>query len=257
MFIKRIGGGPLACFAIPGWGEDHRAFTPLHEYIDGIGELYAVDPPGYGGSPAPPRYEIGAVAVMLAQAYEESCRQAGRRLGALVGNCSGAILAAELALILSPPPARLIFIDPYAFLPGYFRLFLRKGYGKAAYRSTFANPLGRWITNKLLRGRRDRRTDMLTTFSVANHETTYRYLQLFASLSGIDRYAPLTAEVRIITGGQTFAAVRKSIGLWRELWPAAQVIKLASAGHLPIREATGELAAAIFELPTDGEDGAP
>jgi pimeloyl-ACP methyl ester carboxylesterase len=181
------------------------------------------------------------VASLLAEAFEDSCAVAGKRLDTIIGNCSGAILAAEVALLLEQPPMRLVFIDPFAFLPSYFRVFLRKGFGRAAYQGTFANPVGRWITNRVLGGRKDRDTDMMSTFRVVDHEITYRYLQIFGDHEGIQKYRHYDGEVRILTGSRTFAAVRKSVKMWQELWPQAVVRELEGVGHLPIRESPVEL----------------
>ncbi len=246
MSVERYGNGPLNCFAIPGWGEDSASFAPLAPYIDEMATLYAVDPPGYGGSPAPAEYTAECIADRLAEHYAAACELAGERIDTLLGNCSGAILAAELALRLDPAPRRLQFIDPFAFLPGYFRVFLRRDFGRQAYNTTFANPVGRFMTNLFAGGREDRSTDMTESFRVVDHEVTYRYLQFFGELSGVSTYSPLKADVSIVTGEKTFAAVRKSVLMWREIWPDASVVNIADCGHLPIREAPRQLVEAFF-----------
>ena len=87
---------------------------------------------------------------------------------------------------------------------------------------------------------------MTSTFRVTDHEVTYQYLKLFGDLPGIDKYAPLKCGVTIITGGRTFAAVRRSITMWCELWPHTQVIELPDSGHLPIREAPKSVVQSMF-----------
>ncbi len=246
MYVRRIGSGPVSCFAIPGWGEDHTSLLPLEQHLQSVAEVHVVDPPGYGSSPRPQPFEIPETVRLLKQAYAQAGLGSAQAPDTIIGNCSGAILAAELAMVLDPTPVRLVFIDPFAFLPGYFRVFLKRGFGKMAYQSTFANPVGRWITNQMVGGRQEQSTDMTSTFRVTDHEVTYQYLKLFGGLPGIEKYAPLQCAVTIITGGKTFAAVRRSITMWREIWPHAQVTELANSGHLPIREAPQELVQSMF-----------
>ncbi|MCB1221612.1 MAG: alpha/beta hydrolase [Planctomycetales bacterium] len=246
MPAERIGNGTHACFAIPGWGEDRNCYLPLVAQLGPGTCLYSVDPPGYGNTAPPPEYSFEAVAELLQREYEEASRLEGRPIDTLLGNCSGALFACELALRLDPAPRRLLLVDPFAFLPGYFRVFLRRDFGRHAYNSTFANPVGRWLTNVLASGREDRSTDMTQSFRSVDHEVTYRYLEMFGTHPGIDRFSSLDCEVRIATGERTFAAVKKSVQMWQDLWPHAIVTSIPACGHLPIREAPEGLCEALF-----------
>ena len=246
MSVRRIGGGAIGCFAIPGWGEDAGSFSPLEEHLCGIATIYAADPPGYGSAPAPHRYTVDEITARLENSYSAACEMHGDRLGIFLGNCSGAILASELAMRVASPPARLLLVDPFAFLPGYFRIFLKRGFGRHAYNSTFANPVGRWVTNQLVSGREERSTDMTGSFRVVDHEVTYRYLEMFGRIRGISRFRDLRSEVVIVTGERTFAAVKRSIDMWQELWPHAHVATIPGCGHLPIKEAPGRLVSELI-----------
>lgn len=246
MSVERIGNAGHGCFAIPGWGEDAGSFRPLENVLEGLATLYAVDPPGYGSAPAPDNYDTEEISARLAESYKAACEMHGGRLDTLIGNCSGAILAAELAKRMSPGPQKLLFIDPFAFLPGYFSIFLKRGLGRHAYNSTFANPVGRWITNQLVSGREDRSTDMTQSFRVVDHEVTYRYLELFGKMDGISHFRDIQAEIVIVTGEKTFGAVKKSIAMWKELWPHARVASIPGCGHLPISEAPQRLVTELF-----------
>jgi pimeloyl-ACP methyl ester carboxylesterase len=66
-------------------------------------------------------------------------------------------------------------------------------------------------------------------------------------LDGINQFKGLRMPVEIIYGEKSFAAVRRSVDMWKELWPRARAIELAGVGHLPIEEATGRLSKLIFK----------
>jgi pimeloyl-ACP methyl ester carboxylesterase len=167
----------------------------------------------------------------------------------LIGNCSGALLG--LAALEQQPSIqkrieRLVLIDPFAFTPWYFQLFLVPLFGKVAYYSTFANPLGRVVTNLSLRGHRAGETDLTHSFRRIDHTVSYRYLEMLTGIGSIDRWAKIELETDLIHGARTFSAVKQSMGLWQRMWPHARVHALASAGHLPILESTEELSRLLF-----------
>ena len=193
MFVKEYGSGGRWIFGIPGWGEDHRCYRPLARYLPPRGRLTACDLPGYGLSAPPAEITVTAVleqlqAAYLAHASDDSPPET------VVGNCSGAVLAAELLRICPLQPQRLVLIDPFAFVPSYFKLFLRRGFGRVAYNTTFASSLGRMLTNLLLWNRRQRDTDLMATFHSVDHDVNYRYLQVFDSLGSIERFRPLRSR---------------------------------------------------------------
>jgi len=65
------------------------------------------------------------------------------------------------------------------------------------------------------------------------------------AIDNITRFGSVDAEVEIVFGDRTFAAVKQSVAQWQELWPKARQWRLA-AGHLPIEEAPAALAAIVF-----------
>jgi pimeloyl-ACP methyl ester carboxylesterase len=65
-------------------------------------------------------------------------------------------------------------------------------------------------------------------------------------LDGVGRFGRLRRPVDLIYGARTFGAIKKSIRLWRGVWPHAQCHELAGAGHLPIQEATRQLSEIVF-----------
>jgi hypothetical protein len=50
-----------------------------------------------------------------------------------------------------------------------------------------------------------------------------------------------------VYGERTFGAVKKSVGMWQSIWPQARAHMLEGAGHLPILEATAQLARIVFQ----------
>ncbi len=226
-----------------GWGGNHTTFVPLLPHLPANVSLYSADLPGCGQSPAPLRWELAAIAEEIA----ESITKLKAREVTLIGNCSGALLGLLAANRIPHKFRRLILIDPFAYWPWYFKVFVAPGFGKYAYYSTFANPIGRWLTNRSLKAKRTTDTDLTHSFSAINHESVYRYLTLLTGIDGIAQFSSLRMPIDIIYGERTFAAVKQSAELWRSIWPQARCLELAGAGHLPIEEATEQLGEIVFD----------
>jgi pimeloyl-ACP methyl ester carboxylesterase len=167
----------------------------------------------------------------------------------VIGNCSGAIFGLLAASHVAGRIDRFVLIDPFAYMPWYFKLFVRTQFGRKAYDATFANPIGRKLTNLSLKRRRASRTDLTATFGSVNHEATYRYLSMLGSLDSVEQFRWLRIPIDIAYGEKTFAAVKRSAALWQQVWPHARRLELAGAGHLPIVEATRQLGEMIFSAP--------
>ena len=150
MFVERHGRGAEAYFALHGWGGDRHTFAPLAPFVPDTASLYAADLPGCGLSSAPREWTVGGVVEEIVGAV----RELGAPRVTLVGNCGGAVLALLAARELGERAGRVLMIDPFAYLPRYFKLFNAGEFGWRAYEATFANPFGRWLTNQSLRGRR-------------------------------------------------------------------------------------------------------
>jgi pimeloyl-ACP methyl ester carboxylesterase len=164
----------------------------------------------------------------------------------LVGNCGGAVFALLAARELGGRVERVSMIDPFAYLPLYFKLFNAGEFGRRAYDATFANPLGRWLTNQSLRGRRAGAADLTASFAGADHEAARRYLALYEEVGGVEIFRGFDAPVEIAYGERTFGAVKRSLALWRDVLPHARVRELRGAGHQPFVEAPAQLAEVIF-----------
>lgn len=241
MRVECYGSGSRVYFGLHGWSGDHTTFAPLTRYLPAGVALYSVDLPGYGCSPVPRHWELAEITDEIARTIAAVDSPV-----TVIGNCSGAIFALLAAERLPRRIERLILIDPFAYLPWYFKIFLHKHVGRYAYYSTFANPVGRWLTNLSLSKHRAADTNLTESFVSVSHDVAYRYLTLLSELNDIARFGRLRLPVDLIYGARTFGAIKESIALWRGVWPHARCHELAGAGHLPIQEATGQLGEIVF-----------
>lgn len=244
MYIKREGSGDRIFFGLHGWGGDHTTFDPLMPYLPEDATFYSVDLPGCGNSPPLPELTLETLAREIAHGIE----QVGSTPVTLVGNCSGAIFGLIGMDLIAERVHRLALIDPFAYAPWYFRLFSSEPFGRYAYRSTFANPIGRWITNLSLRKQRSAEVNLTSTFGGVDHEVAYRYLQLLLEIESVDSFAWIRNPIDLIHGRRTFKAIREGIALWRNVWPQSHVHELAGAGHLPLQETPEALSRIIFSI---------
>lgn len=242
MHVERHGAGPEVYLGLHGWGGDHRSFAPIAARVPSGASLYTADLPGCGKSPAPIDWQPASIVDEIILTIKTISAE---RL-TLIGNCSGAILALMTATKLGTRVGRLILIDVFAFMPRYFRLFTNQNYGRYAYNSAFANPVGRWLSNQSLRGHRTAETDLTNSFIAIDHEVTYRYLQMLAKIEGLEQFRELRMPIDIAYGERTFGAVKRSVAHWLALWPQARAVELKGAGHLPLAEATEQLCRLIF-----------
>lgn len=242
MFTKRYGQGERLFFGIHGWGGNHTTFEPLSRFLPRDAAIISPDLPGCGQSP--PLVELNAATVSEAIATE--IFRLGSNKITLIGNCSGAILGLLAMSRIADCINRLVLIDPFAYAPWYFKLFVSTRVGRYAYYSTFANPIGRWITNLSLRKHRAEETDLTGTFGNVNHAVSLRYLQLLTEIEGLSEFAGIRHPIDIVHGERTFGAIRRSVPMWQAIWPQARTVELQGAGHLPIQEATEGLSRIVF-----------
>lgn len=230
-----------------GWSGDHRTFQPLWVNMPPGWSFFSFDLPGCGRSEPPGEWSFRGVARQVA----EEVVHLGMRDLVLVGSCSGAILTAfvarELREMGRPEMVRrLVMVDPFAYCPWYFRLFLLPGIGYLIYATAFANPLGRWITNLFLQDKRAGDTDLTRSFSQVDHRVTWKYLKMLKECGRPGQFRGLGLPVDILYGEKTFSAVRRSVQEWKEALPQARIAELAGVGHLPISESTDEVANLVF-----------
>jgi pimeloyl-ACP methyl ester carboxylesterase len=242
MYVKRYGSGEESYFGLHGWGGDHRMFAQLVAQMPPHASFYSADLPGYGYSDPPKEWTLETIADEIADAI----LMIESKEIILVGYCSGAILGLLAAQKVKERVKRFILIDPFAYLPWYFKVFVAKGFGRHAYNTTFANPIGRWITNLSLKNHRTTKTNLTRSFREVNHEIIYRYLVLLSEMRDVNQFADFDVPVDIIYGEKTFDAVKESVKMWKGIWQQARDWELKGAAHLPIQEAAKQLSEIVF-----------
>jgi pimeloyl-ACP methyl ester carboxylesterase len=244
MYFERFGTGEESIYlGLHGWGSDRLSFVPLAPFVPPRASFYSADLPGVSLSPAPHAWSVNAV-------VEEICQTVsalGNPRATIVGHCGGGLFGLLAAIKEEKPIQRIVMIDPFAYLPRYFKIFLNKKIGRMAYQTTFASSFGRWVTNQALGSRRQEKTDLTASFRDADHMTARKYLALFAEMENIEIPQNLNIKIDLIYGEKSFGAVRKSVASLKNRLPHAQIHKLENAAHLPVAEAPGELSRIIFE----------
>lgn len=247
MRLDQYGTGPRTFLGLHGWAGNRRTFRRLLAYLPSDATFYTGDLPGYGDAPRTARIELDTV---MSDVLETMRRISDPNL-TLVGHCGGAWLALE-ALRAGAGLARgAVLIEPFGYAPLYFRIFTWGDFGRYAYLTTFANPLGRIVTNGALARRRTGDANLTNAFKAVDHETALDYIRLYCAMRPAERFAGITNPVDIAYGERTFAAVRRSIPFWRSVLPNVRCTELQGAGHEPIREATEQLAAVVFGAAPD------
>lgn len=231
MRVERYGRGERAYLCLHGWSGNHRTFEPLAPLAPSTASLWCPDIPNG---------ETLAAITRQLQAFAEELPQPLR----IVGNCSGALHGLLLAERM--PVEEILMVDAFAYWPAYFRIFLAPFFGRYAYLSAFANPLGRYLANLSLARHREASTNLTEGFSGIDHEATYRQLRLLSEIGSPERFRGLAASVQIAYGEKSFASIQRSAAIWNGIFPQAARYRLAGAGHLPLLEATGQLSNIMF-----------
>ncbi|HZS05043.1 MAG TPA: alpha/beta hydrolase [Blastocatellia bacterium] len=247
MYIERYGSGPEIYLGLHGWSGDHTTFAPLTRLLPAGATLYSVDLPGCGASPALNELTLESVGKAIA---ETICSIDSAEI-TVVGSCSGGLygLVAARDEEARKRVKRFVLIDPYAYFPWYFKIFVAKSLGnigRYAYYTAFANPVGRWMTNLSLKKHRTEEAHLTQSFTAVNHAIAYRYLQLLADIPGVEWFGDYQMAIDIVCGEKTFGAAKQSARMWQRVWPQARLHELKGAGHLPIEEAAGQLSGIIF-----------
>ncbi len=241
LYVHRYTEGSRVFLGIHGWGGDHREFAPLAARAPSDARLLSVDLPGYGRSPLPADWTLRGVGATLGATL------AGEGGGTIIGFCSGAILALLAAQARPEAIRRIVMIDPFGYVPFYFRLFTWGALGRFFYRWAFVGAVGRAVVNRTLRRRQRAEADFTAAFERVNHDVTLEYLRRFARLGRLEQFANLRAPMAIAYGEHTFRAVRRSVERMRRLWPTARAECLAGVGHLPMARGADALRRLVFE----------
>ncbi|MFT6397487.1 MAG: pimeloyl-ACP methyl ester carboxylesterase [Bradymonadia bacterium] len=195
--------------------------------------------PGYGLSNEPSAYTMSAICSELEALPDLPVGTP------ILGNCSGAIIAAALKERNPERWGSLVMLEPFAFVPWYFGLFLVPGFGPLAFRTAFSNPIGRWFTNRFV-GEGD--VDMMASFAAIPARVPLGYLRVLREIGTADFFAASPEEPLILFGERTFPEIHQSVEMWTTVWPDATARMLANVGHLPIEEAPGQVAQALNDV---------
>lgn len=244
MYYKTHGEGDRLVVALHGWTGDHSHFDALARHLPAGVRMAAFDLPGFGNSPVPQSWDMRDVGRDLAQVINTMKYESLT----LLSNCSGVYPAIRAVEHLARKPEMLVMVDSFAYAPKYFRVFTNRSWGHHAYRTTFANPVGRKLTNVALR-KQKRNGGVTDDFKHANHENTLAWLRACVDLGDCRQFAGVILPTLIVWGRESFGAVRKSVPMWREIWPHAQTLELKGAGHLVIQDCAAEIAQAVFQQP--------
>jgi len=237
MHAETYGNGPSVIVGYHGWAGTHRDYAGVGRHLPERWRLIAPDLPGYGASAAPPRIDERSVVTKLV-AHLDSL---GPEPVTLSGYCSGAILALLVAEMRPEAVGRIVMIDPFAYVPFYFRIFTLGEFGRRAYRTTFASGFGRRVTDWALRRHRRADSSFTDAFRSVNHDVVLAYLRMFAAVGSPERFKDLKPPVTLCRGERTFDAVRRSMGMFSAVWPDAEV-HVIGGGHLMMMRSASEIA---------------
>jgi pimeloyl-ACP methyl ester carboxylesterase len=244
MYRKIYGDGKRLFLAFHGWAGDHREFSAIAARLPDDACWISTDLPGYGNSPPPDTWDMPSITSQLERGLSDLFEKYDDIT--LVGFCSGVIFGVELARIRPEVFKRIVMIDPFAFLPWYFRIFTLGEFGRRAYASTFISATGRRITDRILSSMQTSDADFTAAFSGADHELIQNYLRFFSRLDGRSVFSAFDIEVEIALGAKTFGAVKRSVKQIKQQWPEAPVHELLRTGHLPLVKGAPALRKIIF-----------
>ena len=251
--VSTYGDGPRVLVGMHGWGSEHRkSYRDVLEHLPDDVTFHGVDLPGCGRSAPPPTWSWDAITDQLAARLDTL--SPGQPI-TLVGACSGSYHALATAMRRPERLQALVLLEPFAYMPWFFRIFTLPVTGSLLYRMVFDNPIGRAATERSLRRQGvSSDFDMVDAFGKNDLATSYHYLKFYAQIPDHRVFAPIHTPVRVVTGQSSWRAIHDAVPMWRELWPDLEAIELAGVGHMFNQEAPERAAAAIFEpfaLPAD------
>lgn len=242
IYFHTYGQGPVKMVGLHGWSGSHRTYAKVGALLPSDVGLLAMDLPGYKRSPDPPSWALNDIAAQIAAQLR---RELPGRF-TLVGNCSGCLLTLKVAPMLTDRIDRLILVEPFAYLPWYFGIFLTPVFGRLFYWSAFGNGLGRWLTDRNLKNQRTKDSNLAATFKRTRMRTTLNYLRRYADMGEAADFADIGCPVSLIYADKTFASVKESVQIWHEVWPSSEVVELHGAGHLMLQEIPQDATTALL-----------
>ena len=248
LHIQPYGAGPRRFVGLHGWGAEHtKSFKELLRFQPPDVTFYGVDLPGCGQSAPLTGASWAALHDHVAHALDQRLGQAP---WTLVGSCAGSYHALEIARRLPDRHDQLVLLEPFAYMPWFFSIFLKKPGGKALYDAVFDSAIGKRATQASLR--RQGVTggyDMLTAFGARDMSVPYQYLTHYGAIRSHLDFQGVPGPVRILYGQRTWRAIHEAIPRWRELWPDLDARLLEGVGHMFSQEAPELAARHIFTSP--------
>ena len=240
IYCKKFGSGPKKYVGISGWGGNNNTYTPIMKYLPKDVSFTSFDIQGFGKSKDPDEWNI-----------QNICSEIIDELGInektnLVGNCTGGVLGLEISKLLNYKVNKLVMIDPFIYTPWYFLLLVNKYFGERAYMATFASKTGRYISNLLLKSKRNEDTNLTEHFADMNHKNSYSFLRMMHNHPGLKIFSDLDNSLSIIHGDKTFKAVKRSISKIKYQINHTEIFEVKNAGHLPIEDQPEMVAKFIF-----------
>lgn len=255
VYGRCFGKGPRRFVGFHGWSGSHESFAPLLPTLPENASFLCLDLPGAGRSQDPTTWSVQDTVAPLERALETMCPNPVE----LVAACGGASFALPLAAKRPDLVQRLVLIDPFAFVPWYFRIFTWPGFGALFYATAFANPLGRIALDRALATRRTEETSLTEGFEVVvDHRRNRGQLRAMcdAASTPLGDFGAFRGSVTLVHGAHTFAAVVASVRRFEGAFPNARVHLAYGAGHMPMHEASAQVADIVYRSEGEGMDAA-
>jgi pimeloyl-ACP methyl ester carboxylesterase len=214
---------------IPGWAGVRRDMRALVERLPEF-RVAVVDLPGQGDSPPPARWDLTSIAGDL----QETVERHGVWPAHVLGFCSGAVWALEIARQWPDRVEHLFLLEPFDRVPWYFRWFLWPRIGPRAFAMAMQSPRFVGWLDAVLRIRQPGAASFTRSFQTISAEIALNYLRLFSRFDGGARYRKISHPIHLICGSRTFRQVRRAVQRLHRLWPNSTVHVLPGLGHLSL-----------------------
>ncbi|MBM32416.1 MAG: hypothetical protein CL764_06130 [Chloroflexi bacterium] len=243
IYAEKYGNGKQILIGIHGWGGSHQTFLPLKNLVHKDYSMINLDLPGYGKSSVLSEWNLPK---LIEHITEKILKVSENKPVKILGNCSGALLAVLVSKSMKINVSHMYLIDPFSYAPWYFKIFTNKFFGEYAYKTTFKNPLGRIITNLSLSSKKQKETNMTSSFKNIDSDVSLNYLKMLVELENTTALENISCPITIIHGDKTFKSVFKSLNYYQKIWENSTIIELKKVGHLPIEEAPKKISKIIF-----------
>lgn len=255
--LVRFGHGERVFLGFPGWGADYqRSFQTMLPYIPDDVSFFLLDLPGLGLSPglsAPPhQWRWDDASEVLAQVIDQLYDMLGHRPPVtLVGSCSGSFNAMEVAIRRPDDVHAIVMLEPFSRFPWFLRALVLPKLGPLLYQIIFANSTTR---NALLWVLRQSGVmgefNPFETWERFDPWVIYAHLKLYQevedTLGGAWHFCRVSAPTCIVTGSDTFSAIRDTLHVWDEILDGVEIRRIAGVGHQITQDAAEETAALTF-----------